>query len=346
METKEVKIVIVVLVAIAIISLVLMLTGWKVLTINLGAILLGLELAYLVFSFETIGVDEVAARFVFGAASGNLKPGLYFVPFGIVTVKRGRATRYQDELPGEPKQIFRQDDVAPVPANMFPPIRVKFGSPKDDDDKSLKEDAYNIAMVAEVVPVVSWKIDDATLFFSSYDDVDVFRKILEDKAVEVFGDNFSTVTPARALKELKVTSQKLQTKIMDETANTGVKIVDAYVKPFIFPHSLNTSVVAVSMARQNAKAVKETALGTKQKLIDEGAGNAKARQLMLEAEAIGVAKLAEISKTPEGQMTLWMETMAKAFTGAKYSIVPGSEMFTAFAGISEAIKKIKTGEEA
>ena len=324
----------------AIVSLVLMGVGVEISGANVGAILLALETAYLIFSYGTVGVDEVAARFVLGAPDGNLDPGPYLAPLGLVTVRKGRRTRYQDELPGEPRQIFRQDDKLPVPPNMFPPIRVKFGSPRADDDAALKKDPYNIQIVAEVVPVVSWKIINATKFFKSYDDVDAFRKILEDKAVELFGIEFSDKTPAKALLTIAKTNKKLRVKIDVATANTGVQIVDAFVKPFIFSHPLNTSVVEVSIARQKAEAVKATAVGEKQKRMEEGIGAAQARRLMLEAEAVGVAKLAEISKTPEGQATLWMETMAKAFTGADYSIVPGSEMFTAFAGIKEMLTKV------
>ena len=340
---KEMFIVIVTLIVFALVSLMLIASGVTISGINLGVIVLGLEVAYLIFSFGTVGVDEVAAKFIFGAPLGNLKPGLYYAPVGIVTARKGKGTLYQDELPGEPKQIFRKDDKETVPYNMFPPIRIKFGGPQENDDESLKRDPYNIEMVAEVVPVVSWKIIDATTFFSSYDDDVAFRKILEDKAIEVFGNEFSTVTPAKALGTLSATSQKLQTKLEDETKDTGVKIVDSYVKPFIFSHPLNTSVIDVSIARRSAEVVKIKADGEKRRLIEEGTGNSEARRLMLEAEAIGVAKLAEISKTPEGQVTLWMETMAKAFTSAQYSIVPGSELFTSFAGIKEMLDKVKKG---
>ncbi|TSC70020.1 MAG: hypothetical protein CEO12_610 [Parcubacteria group bacterium Gr01-1014_46] len=325
------------------VGLVLTLAGTNVEGINIGAVMLALETAYLVFSFGTVKVEEVAAKFCFGAPAGNLTPGLYFAPPGVMEVRKGKATQYQDELPGEPRQIFRQDDVAPVPPGMFPPIRVKFGVPRKDDPPTLKNDPYNIAMTAEVVPVVSWKITDATAFFTNYEDVDVFRRILEDKAIEVFGNEFSGVTPARALSTLSTTSTILQKKIETETANTGVQILDAYVKPFIFSHPLNTAVVRVSIAKRDAEAVRVAASAEKDRLTSVGIGNANARKLMLEAEAIGIAKLAEIAKTHEGQVTLWMETMKEAFTKAQYSIVPGSEIFTAYAGLSEAVKKIKTG---
>lgn len=319
---------------------VLMMKDVVVWGINPGAILLGLVLAYTILSFGTVGNDEVAAMFVFGAPLGNLNPGFYFAPLGAVSVRKGRATRYQDELPREPEQIFRSKvDTDPVPPGMSPPIRVKFGSPRADDDVQLKKDPYNIEMVAEVPVVVSWKISDATTFFASYDDVDAFRKILQDKAIELFGVEFATMTPAKALGTIAVTNTKLKGVINTATSGTGVEIVDAFVKPFIFSHDLNKAVVGVSEAKQKAEAVKAAAAGEKQKRIDEGAGAAEARKMMLVAEAIGTAKLAKLAKTPEGQVALWMETIAKAMENADFSIIPGSELFTAFAGIKEMLNK-------
>jgi regulator of protease activity HflC (stomatin/prohibitin superfamily) len=223
-------------------------------------------------------------------------------------------------------------------------LRLKFGQPRPEDKGTpLGEDPYNIAMVAEVVPVVSWHITDATTFFKVMGSVQNCRKVMTDKAIGVFGNKFSKVTPARAALSLFRISNDLEQTLKAETATWGVTIDDAYVKPFIFSHGLNKAVVGVEEARQNAKSARETAYGTRDKLKAEGDGAAHARRVMLLAEAIGITKLAEVSKTPEGQMTLWMETMKKAFERAQYSIVPGSEMFTAFAGISEAVKKIKTG---
>ncbi len=336
----------IVIAVVILMSLVLIGRGVQVSGVNAGAVLLALTISYLLFCFGTVEVGEAAAKFFFGAPQGNLEPGLYFAPPGIMSVRKEKATQNQDELPAAPDLIWRGDeDKEKLPPGMSHPIRIKFGGPSKDDDESLKRDPYNIEMVAETPLVVSWRISDATLFFTNYEDIEAFRKILEDKAVEVFGNKFASITPAKASRVMGATSAELEAKLRAETADTGVTINDAFGKPFIYSHPLNTAVVGVSIAKRNAEAVKETAAGERARLAEEGAGKAEAFRLMLEAKAIGAKKLAEVAGTPEGQMTLWMETMSKAFTEAQYSIVPGTEMFTAFAGISEAVKNIKVGEK-
>jgi regulator of protease activity HflC (stomatin/prohibitin superfamily) len=305
-------------------------------------IVFALIVAYLlVFSFGTVQSNEIATKLVFGKAKGDIEPGLYFAPPGIVRIERYPRTNFQDELPADPEHIFRKDDVEKIPPGMFPPIRVKFGQP-DPTDLTLANDPYNIPMVAEVVPVVSWHITNATMFYMTIGSIENCRKIIQDKVVGVFGNKFSAITPAKASLHLGETSEELEGILKTETTTWGIEIDDAYVKPFVFSHSLNKSVTDVSEAKQKAKATIETAEATRQKTVKEGAGVAEARRLLLEAEAVGLEKLAAISKTPEGQLTLWMETMKNAFEKANYSIIPANDPFIgATAGISEALKRLK-----
>lgn len=352
--------VIALLITISMVGMIMLISGYKIGQVNVGGILLGLVVAYLIFSFGKVENEEKAAMFVLGEPigvkyedgtedkkNGDLTPGLYFAPWGIVEVKKENGTIFQDELPGNPEQIFRQEDEGPVPPGLFPPIRVKFGQPKDpnrtdfdDEDRAIKDDPYNIAMVVEVVPVISWHIGSATTFFRRMKTVENCRKILQDKAEGVFGDAFSSITPAKASLHLGETSQTLENVLREEVKKDGVVITDGYVKPFRYSHKLNTSVVEVSIATQNAKATVITAEGDKQKALKQGEAIAKNREILLIAESVGAAKLAEVAKLPEGQITLWMQTMSKAFEKANYSIVPGSDVFTAFTGISEAVKQI------
>lgn len=335
------RIQLVIIITLTTVNIILTLVGINILTVNVGIILLALEISYLYSSFGKIEVDEVAALFLWGRPIKELRPGLYIALLGIFSVKKEKGTIFQDELPGEPENIFREE--GKVPEGMFPPIRIKFGQP-DPKDENLRDDPYNIAMVAEVVPVVAWKITSVITFFSEMGNVKNCRKILSDKAISVFGDDFSNVTPAKALLTLSATSQALENKLREETSGKGIDIDDAYVKPFIFSHGLNLSVVNVSVATQNAIATRKTADAEEYKIKHEGMGTAEAERVLLEARAIGVKKLAAISKTPEGQATLWMETMGKAFEKAQYSIIPGSEVFTSIAGIKEMLDKVKGGK--
>lgn len=249
-------------------------------------IVLGFVVAYIIFSFGTVKADEVAMLSFFDRPVRNLHKGLYFAPWGIYSVKKERGTEFQDELPADPENIFRQDDKEKVPPGMFPPIRVKFGSPDPNDPEPLKSDPYNIAMVAEVVPVVSWRIEDPCTFFQVLGSVENCKKILTDKAVEVFGDEFSRVTPAKASLELAVNSQKLENKLVAETTGGrwGIKVTDAYIKPFIFSHGLNTAVVEVKIADQAARATVITAGAERVKRREEATGTAEGVLVLSDAD--------------------------------------------------------------
>jgi len=245
-------------------------TGMEIQGISVGPIILASTIAYLIFSFGIVRVEQVAMLTLFGDPIKNLEEGLYFAPAGIMSVRKEAGTVFQDELPADPEKIFRGD--GNPPEGMFPPIRVKFGQP-NPADTTLADDPYNVAMVAEVVPVTSWHITDAITFFKMMGSVANCRKIMADKATEVFGDNFAKVTPAKAMLGMTKTSKKLEKKLTTETSGWGIEITDAYVKPIIFSHPLNTAVVAVSVAREEAKAKVLTANG-----------NAKAVEIAAEAE--------------------------------------------------------------
>lgn len=352
-ESKIMEIIYIIFIIFAVISIFLIIGKVQVLTIYIGAVLLALEASYIILSFGTVEVDERAARFIFDKPIDNLEPGLYFAPLGIVSVKKELGTIFQDELPAGPEKIFREDDKEKVPEGMFLPIRIKFGGPPPDSRDSinikLKDDPYHVPMVTEVVPVVCWHISDAIIFFRKMGTIENCRKILQDKAIEVFGNTFAKMTPAMASLKLEKISKALQTKLETEIGGKrageswGITINNAYVKPFIFTHKLNESVIDASIAKQKAKATVTNSVAEKEKRINEGTGTADAEKLLLEARAIGTGKLAEICKTPEGQITLWMDTMAKAFEKADYSIIPGSELFSSVAGMKEMFDKIKGG---
>lgn len=299
-ENKMKRLMIIIgLVILAIIGIMLMIRGVEAYGVNMGVILLALIITYLIFSYTIVHVGHVGMMTEWGKPIGKptLTPTWYFTPLGIVSVRIEKGTVFQDELPADPEKIYRlpkgAKDDGKIPEGMFPPIRVKFGQPKEKDDPRLKDDPYNVAMVAEVVPVVSWRINNATMFFTVMGDVTNCRQILADKAVELFGDQFANVTPAKAALRLNKTSEKLEKMLIAEAKANGwgIEIRDAYVKPFIFTHELNTSVVNVSIAQQNAKAT-----------VHAAEGAAKAVEIAAEAEKMRLIKTGLAKKDATGEI--------------------------------------------
>ncbi|MFA5931777.1 MAG: SPFH domain-containing protein [Candidatus Paceibacterota bacterium] len=284
------------LIALFIVSVVLMLSGINLYGVNTGAVLLALVTAYLVFSFGTIKTDEVAMIEIFGKPVSNLKPGLYFAPAGISKVYKETANLFQDELPADPEKIFRNDDKEKVPDGMFPPIRIKFGPVDSSDSDEEKKDPYNIPMVAEVVPVISWQIEDMMVFRRVFGTTDKVRQVMSDRAIRVCSEDFSKVTPAKALRNLNTTNATLETEFRKEIEKRegggGIKLSEAYIKQIVFSHELNKAVTSVKEAEQQAKATVHTA---------EGA--AKVTELAAEAERKRLVKTGLAKADEQGNIT-------------------------------------------
>lgn len=337
-------------------SFLLAFLGIKIYEINIGFVLLTLELCYLAFSFGTIKADQIAVLLFFDKPIDTLKPGLYFAPKGLYSVVKYKGTENNDELPSSPEKIFHGE--GSVPEGMYAPIRIKFGQPNENDPKQLENDPYHYAMVTEIVPVVRWIITEPKTFIQRMGTEENCRQILTDKTTAVFGDELSKMTPARALMELRGLSQSLEDVLSEETKDCGFKIIDAYLKPFSFSKGLNEAVLEVPKAERLAKAKTIGAEAERVRLEKEGqgkakqekamfevraTGEAKIKQNLLEAEAIGIEALSKITKTSEGQLTLWMKTIGDALKEANYSIIPGSDLFSAASGLQEMLDKVKKG---
>ncbi len=340
-----------------IISILLIFVKIEVIGIQIGWILITIEGCYLIlFSFGKVEVNEVGALFLWGKPVRNLKPGLYFAPKGVFSVRKEIGTEIQNEIPAEAGKIYHGKEE--IPEGMFGPIRIKFGPARDNDPKKLRDDPYNHSMVVEVVPIVKWRILDLKIFFEKMGTIKNCENIIAFKAIEVIGDDFSEITPARALQKLGETNTRMETELENQTMDSGIEIIDAYVKPFDFPYDLNSAVVNVSKERQNARSTVISAEASKEKRVQEGlgeasfiketlearaTGEARIKKLILEAEAIGIDKLIDIANKKGGEVIVWMKTLATALEKSKYSIIPGSELFKATSGIQEMLGKIKGG---
>lgn len=294
---------------------------------KIGIIVLALYIAYLILSIRIINADKIATVILLGKALGDVEPGIMIAPAGIVRIVTFPRAIFNDELPADPEYIYRGNDK--IPDGMFYPIRIKFGNP-DSADIDLKDDPYNVCMVVEVVPVVNWRISNATEFFINIGSIEELRKILSDKVIADFGVKFSKMTPAKALQQLHTISEELRVKLSAETGGWGISINNTDIKPFNFSHDLNIAVIKVSEAELNKKAK-----------IQEGIGVAEAERLMIEAKAVGYTKLAKLAKTEEGKYAIYLQTLEESLKSANYSIIPGgSDLFSAFAGIREMLNKL------
>ncbi len=312
----------------------------------IGPILCSFFVFYVILSFGKVNVDQKGAMLFFGRPITDLNAGIFFAPFGIFKVEKEKGTVFQDELPGEPETIFREKEGehGKTPEGMFPPIRILFGPPNENDTE-LKGNPYNKSMVTEVTPVVAWRIESLTTFLKVMGDVKNCRKNLSDKSISVCTEDFSKITPAKAMISLEGTNSKLKDKLENDTTKWGISIHDAFVKPFNFSHKLNSAVVSVSVSEQTALSTKVTADAEKYKLTEEGKGKAEAEKLFLKAQALGYDQIAKKLNITEGTVILKIEAMKQALEKAQYSIVPGTEIYELFTGLSTAIDSIKKSKK-
>jgi hypothetical protein len=109
--------------------------------------------------------------------------------------------------------------------------------------------------------------------------------------------------------------------------------------------------VAKAMKITNAEADQEVkirqGLGEKSFRTNEGEGIAKARELLLIAESVGLSKMAEIAKTPEGQKVMLIQQTREMYEKAKYSVLPGDGggLYGAVVGIQEVLKRVQENDK-
>lgn len=315
--------------------------GLSIANIHLGAVLLAFYMIFMYFSaFKTVATGTVGAKVLFDRLIEKANPGLHFVTPFIETIDTESGAFISDELPGNPEEVYLGEGNAPQ--GMFLPIRILFGPP-DEKDVLLKDSPYNKNIVVRVTPVIVWRITNLVIFRKEMKTIENCRSILTDKAVATFADDFAKITPAKAMSQLEETNARLLKELKDETKNLGIEIKNAYVKPFDFSHALNKAVVGVTIANQQALAVKETADGERYRVEQEGFGKAEVEKVLAKAKGIGYDTVAKKLGIPKGELRLLilqMETAQKTVENAKYSIVPGDGVYGLFTGLKEALDNI------
>ena len=254
-------------------------SGW-----NWGLALFLAIVLYTIASFRQLGPTELGARTLFGNPIDQVSSGFVFVPVGIFSLEVAPAIFIQDELPSNPENIFRGDGI--IPPDKFPPIRIPFGLPTEEND-----DPYDHRMTQEVVPVVTWRIDDFVKFLTTVGSVEEARRQLEDAAIAMLTEAFAKITPAIALKELDKHSEALKKAIDDRVDGWGIELKSAKIKAINFNHELNTAILGVPQATVNAKAAIITAEARKRELELEGEGMGAAEKAILDGRTAGMKNM-------------------------------------------------------
>ena len=311
---------------------------------NWGLALFLALVLYTIASLKTVGPTELGARVFLGRPIDQVSSGFVFVPTGIFTLEIATRLVVQDELPSDPENIFRGD--GPVPKGMFPPIRIPFGPPSKDDGIP-PDDPYNARMVAEVVPVITWHIEDFVMFLTTIGSITEARRQMEDAAIAMLTEAFAKITPAAALMDLAKHSDILKDAIDKKVLGWGINLKSSKIKPINFSHTLNTAILEVPEATVKAKAAIIIAEGEKRKRTLEGEGAGAAEKAVLDGRTAGLKNMsAELNIS--GNAVLAAET-ARGVTNnpGQKTIIAGSGGFKDLAVIGAVLGETLTnGKEA
>lgn len=298
------------------------------------------QILYILFSFKTIGPTELGARLFFGKPIDKLFSGLVFIPFGICELKTETRLTTEDELPANPQHIFRKEDKEPVPAGMFPPIRIPFGNPAVGSDLS---DPLNVRVTAEVVPMVRWKIVDYIIFLTTIGSKDEAKRQMQDSAVAMLTNEFAKITPAKALADLATYNETLRKEIQRRVNSWGIELVNAQVKAINLHHDLNVAIASIPEETAKARAKVITAEGEKQKLTLEGEGRGAAEQAELGGRTNGFKEMADKLSVPSAAV-IGAET-ARAITSnpGQKTVVVGAGGLKELVGVATAVSETLKG---
>lgn len=306
---------------------------------NWGLALFLALVLYTIASFKTVGPTELGARLFLGRPIDQVSSGFVFVPTGIFTLELATRLVVQDELPSDPENIFRGD--GPTPKGMFPPIRIPFGPPSKDDGIP-SDDPYNTRMVAEVVPVITWHIEDFVMFLTTIGSVTEARRQMEDAAIAMLTEAFAKITPAAALKDLATHSEDLKKAIDEKVLGWGINLKSSKIKPINFSHTLNTAILEVPEATVKAKAAIIIAEGEKRKRTLEGEGAGAAEKAVLDGRTAGLKNMM-IELDIKGHVVLAAET-ARGVTNnpGQKTIIAGASGFKDLAVIGTVLGETLT----
>jgi len=297
-------------------------------------------LVYLVASIKIVdGTKHKAIMTVLGWVLENVfDGGPVFIPWGVCKLERVPKNVFQQELPGEPENVWsatKEDgSEAPVPEQlpegMKLPIRVTFNdndpNPKDDPLKKLSEknpdigftflppnksqskiDPLHQRITAKVTPIVRWRVKnprDFLISFSGKDDKEKFtegKKQVEDLVTAETVAVLSIGTLGRALSNIDGLAKLIANNVRQKVSDSswGVEIILIELKPFGLSHKLNTSIQKVAESLAEGQAESLKANG--QRDARNKLADAESYRLKKEGEGKGAAKKAEIEVRKENK---------------------------------------------
>ena len=325
-------------------------------TINYRKLYWWILVVYVVGSIYIIKVDEVGGVTLLGypIQSGGAGPRVVFP--GIMQLYRDTAQVMQVEFPADPERIWHKDP-AERKTDVFVkdkygndtdeqfyvlPYRITTGAPTKDSD-----DPLNIRATVEPSVFTRFRINENKYmsdFIPRIGSRDEAVRQINDTIAKTLQHQFCQRTVGEIVHDFQQINNDIYTQvailvgaIQDTTSTTnkprphwGVDLIDVNMKVASLSKDLNVALQEVAIKKADALMTIITAEAERKRLIEEGAGNAKARELFLKGEAVGLKEIADLLEIDKNQASELFKTKA-AETALKEA-----EGLTIFAGAGGA----------
>lgn len=313
--------------------------------------------AYTIGSFRVVGVDQVGGADFFGTPVMQFGRGLKWVPLGIMNFRREYATFVQSEFPGDADHIEWRDEKEALPAGKVRPIYALTG--EDRDGKLPTDRQMNIGMsalakfqvvpdrffdfVMNVGPVDAAKKDVVKATITGGENVSDFQlevvRHLRDTTTTVLIEVVGQLSLNEMTKHMHLVNLLYWRRLEETVVTWGIRMVEVRVTKMNPGHEFNAAIQQRGTAMARRDAAITDAEGEKKKRILEGEGTAAAEKALLEARAKGYAKIAEVARTPEGQVALASDVAGKLAESEANTVVVGADGIRDLLGLAAAVKK-------
>ena len=177
----------------------------------------------------------------------NLGSGLTFVPLGFCRIRTIPKYIIVQELPDEAEKIFEtslKEDKKSVPPGMSAPMHIVCGFPKGE---GVKGDHLHARLTGRATPVVTYRVIDPISFFQYVGSLKEARRRMTDVAAAMLGTEIAKTTYSEVVENMAKYNALLQTAIVRKidgysepnSKSWGIHFEDAWLKPFLFGHSLH-----------------------------------------------------------------------------------------------------------
>ncbi len=287
-----------------------------------GGLLLLVQALYAGTSLEIVSPIERGVMLFFGKPLFNVTSGLKYVPWMFCSLYTESLNWREQEIPGEPEQIWRGE--GSPPEGKIPPIRVNHKgvnvgaktSRGANDER--QDDALERSITSEPSAMARYRVTDPMRFLLAMggDRLEAERQI-NDLVVSAILEEFPKYTFRGTQERLEKTNEKLLSDVVTLVKDWGLEVDRVRITVFHPTKRVNEGLsdaakaqtdiqkeealakavqikgegegkYAFNKASGEAKAVETMAHAERTRLQEEGSGRAFARQAEMDAETVAL----------------------------------------------------------